>query len=54
LFPLRGFFAGGGYHPEPGGRSFLMVREAERKAPPQLVLVLNWLEELKAKMGAKR
>ena len=54
LFSLRGFVTVVGYRPEPGDRSFLMVREAEPKTPAQLVLVLNWLEELKAKVGARR
>ena len=39
------------YVPEPGGRTFIMIREAESKPQSQLVLVLNWLEELKAKVG---
>ena len=57
LFSMRGFVEGveqRSFQPEPGGRSFLMVQEAESKAQPQLVLVLNWFEELKAKVGPRR
>jgi hypothetical protein len=57
LFSVRDFVieaAQQSFQPEPGGRSFIMLREAESKAQPQLVLVLNWLEELKAKVGARR
>jgi serine/threonine-protein kinase len=57
LFSVRDFVIEGeqrSFLPEPGGRSFIMLREAESKAQPQLVLVLNWLEELKAKVGARR
>ena len=42
------------FEPEPGGKSFIMLQRGETKTTPQLVLVLNWFEELKAKMGAKR
>jgi len=57
LFSLNGFADGGeqrSYQQEPGGRTFLMIQEAESTVQPQLVLVLNWFEELKAKLRAKR
>jgi eukaryotic-like serine/threonine-protein kinase len=57
LFSMRGFVEGiqqRSFQPERGGRTFLMIREAESKAQPQLVMVLNWFEELRAKVGAKR
>jgi len=57
MFSMRGFVDAAeqrSFQPERGGRSFLMVREAESKAQPQLVLVLNWFEELKSKVAAKR
>jgi hypothetical protein len=52
LFSVRGFVIerDRSFEPEPGGRSFVMLREVESKAPPQLVIVLNWLEELKGKV----
>jgi serine/threonine-protein kinase len=38
-----------GYHLEPGGRSFIMYRAITTDAQSQVVLVLNWFDELKAK-----
>lgn len=56
LFPVKDFVLDDqqpSFEPEPGGRSFLMLKRAELPAT-QLVLVLNWLEELKAKVGGRR
>ena len=53
LFELKDFVMDDqqrSFAPEPGGKSFLMLKQAEAPAA-QLVLVLNWLEELKAKVA---
>jgi serine/threonine-protein kinase len=42
------------FEPEPGGKSFIMLKQADSKAALQMVLVLNWFEELKAKLGGAR
>jgi Tol biopolymer transport system component len=52
VFSTRGFWMNAfyrGYHLEPGGRSFIMYRAFTTDAQSQFVLVLNWLEELRAK-----
>jgi len=52
LFPLNAFVMNGeqpGFVPEPGGKTFLTLKAAEAPST-QLVLVLNWLEELKARV----
>ena len=54
VFSARGFWMNAfyrGYHLEPGGRSFIMYRAITSDTQSQFVLVLNWLEELKAKAG---
>ena len=56
LFPLGSFVGANvtgerNFEPEPGGKSFIMLRQTETKSAPQLVLVLNWFEELKTKAG---
>jgi hypothetical protein len=54
LFPVSDFVIDPqmtSYAPEPGGRSFIMLRQAERKAQPQLVIVFNWFEEVRARVG---
>jgi hypothetical protein len=48
-FGMNSYYAG--YALEPGGRSFLMYRAITSDARSQLVLVLSWLEELRAKAG---
>ena len=56
LFSLQGFILDEqqpSFVPEPGGRSFLMLKQGEMPAT-QLILMLNWLEELKTKIGAGR
>ncbi len=39
------------YDVAPNGQRFVMVRAAGELGPPQIRLVLNWFEELKAKVG---
>ena len=41
------------YHVAPDGR-FLMIRQGSATASPELVLVLNWFEELKARVPTNR
>ena len=38
----------------PDGQRFLMVKEVASAQAPTMVVVLNWLEELKAKLPAPR
>lgn len=35
------------------GKKFLMVKQHANQAAPQIVVVQNWLEELKQRMPAK-
>jgi hypothetical protein len=54
VFATRGFWMNAyyrGYALEPGGRSFIMYRAITTDTQSQLVLVLNWFEELKHKAG---
>ena len=37
----------------PDGQRFLMIKAAGTEQAPTMVVVLNWLEELKAKLPAK-
>jgi serine/threonine-protein kinase len=56
LFALRDFVIDElqpSFEPEPGGKTFLMLKQADLPAT-QLVLVLNWLEELRTKTSAAR
>ena len=38
----------------PDGQRFLMIKEAAAAQAPTMVVVLNWLEELKAKLPVPR
>jgi len=46
--------AGRNYDISPNGQQFLMVKEARQRddtsAPTQLIVVLNWFEELKRRV----
>jgi hypothetical protein len=51
-FPLN---AGRHYDVSPDGQRFLLLVDAptadgQKPEPPEMVLVLNWIEELKAKL----
>lgn len=39
------------YDVSPDGQRFVMIRAAGESGPPQIRLVLNWFEELNAKVG---
>jgi len=55
LFDAR-YFSGGparSYDVSPDGQRFLMIKAAGTEQAPSMVVVLNWLEELKAKLPAK-
>ena len=41
------------YDVSPDGRRFLFVKQDTNTGPPEIVVVLDWLEELKAKMPAR-
>lgn len=41
------------YDVSPDGQRFLMIKAAGTEHAPSMVVVLNWLEELKAKLPAK-
>ncbi len=43
-----------GYDVSPDGQRFLMIKDAAAAQAPTMVVVLNWLEELKAKLPAPR
>ena len=43
----------GPYDVSPDGQQFLMIKAAGTEQAPSIVVVLNWLEELKAKLPAK-
>jgi len=55
VFDTRYFSAGVGrsYDVSPGGQRFLMIKAAGSEQAPSIVVVLNWLEELKAKLPPK-
>jgi len=55
LFDTRYFTAAVGrtYDVSPDGQRFLMIKTAGTDQAPSMVVVLNWLEELKAKLPAK-
>ena len=44
---------GRAYDVSPDGQRFLMIKEAAAAQARTMVVVLNWLEELKAKLPAK-
>ena len=44
---------GRSYDVSPDGQRFLMIKAAGAEQAPSMVVVLNWLEELKAKLPAK-
>ena len=43
-----------GYDVSPDGQRFLMIKDTAATRAPTMVVVLNWLEELKAKLSAPR
>jgi hypothetical protein len=54
LFPAGGYNFGGNaqvYDVTPDGRRFVMVRSLSGDGETELVLVQNWFEELKARVG---
>ena len=57
LFETR-YFVGGvlarTYDVSPDGQRFLMIKQAAAEQAPTMVVVLNWLEELQAKLPAPR
>jgi eukaryotic-like serine/threonine-protein kinase len=56
LFEARAVLLGGGvraYAPERGRRSFLTLRPETTSAAPELVMVVNWFSELRAKAQLK-
>ena len=55
LFDTRYVTAQNGrpYDVSPDGQRFLMIKAAGTEQAPTMVVVLNWLEELKAKLPAK-
>ena len=55
LFDTRYFTGGSGrsYDVSPDGQRFLMIKASGTEQAPTMVVVLNWLEELKAKLPAK-
>ncbi len=53
---FRGSFAaiqGKNYDVQPDGQRFLMVRAEKPSAPKEIAVVLNWMEELKARLPSK-
>ena len=54
VFDTR-YFTGLGrsYDVSPDGQRFLMIKASGTEQAPSMVVVLNWLEELKAKLPAK-
>ena len=56
LFETR-YFVGGviarTYDVSPDGQRFLMIKDAGTAQAPTMVVVLNWLEELKAKLATR-
>ncbi len=50
---LRGGVLARTYDVSPDGQRFLMIKEAAAAQAPTMVVVLNWVEELKAKLPAK-
>jgi len=55
VFDTRYFNGGPGrsYDVSPDGQRFLMIKTSGTEQAPSMVVVLNWLEELKAKLPAK-
>ena len=55
VFDTRYFNGGPGrsYDVSPDGQRFLMIKASGTEQAPSMVVVLNWLEELKAKLPAK-
>ena len=55
MFDTRYYAAANGrsYDVSPDGQQFLMIKAAGTEQAPSIVVVLNWLEELKAKLPAK-
>jgi hypothetical protein len=55
LFTARYFTGGPGrsYDVSADGQRFLMIKAAGAEQTPSMVVVLNWEEELKAKLPAK-
>ena len=55
MFDTRYFNGGSGrsYDVSPDGQRFLMIKAAGSEQAPSMVVVLNWLEELKARLPAK-
>jgi len=55
LFDTRYFSAavGRSYDVSPDGQRFLMIKTAGTEQAPTMVVVLNWIEELKARLPAK-
>jgi hypothetical protein len=53
---FRGRFAniqGENYDVAPDGRRFLMVLVDEPAAPKEIAVVLNWMEDLKSRVGRR-
>jgi len=55
VFDTRYYNGGSGraYDVSPDGQRFLMIKASGTEQAPSMVVVLNWLEELKAKLPAK-
>ena len=55
LFDTRYYSGGAGrsYDLSPDGQRFLMIKAAGTEQAPTMVVVLNWLAKLKAKLPAK-
>ena len=55
MFDTRYVTGGNGraYDVSPDGQRFLMIKGAGTEQAPSMVVVLNWLQELKAKLPAK-
>ena len=55
VFDTRYYNGGSGraYDISPDGQRFLMIKNAGTEQGASMVVVLNWLEELKAKLPAK-
>ena len=55
MFDTRYFIgpAGRPYDVSPDGQRFLMIKAAGGEQAPSMVVVLNWLEELKTKLPAQ-
>ena len=52
-YVVPGVVVGRGYDVSPDGQRFLMIKQAGTAQAPTMVVVLNWLEELKAKLPTK-